>query len=279
MKSSEWMIRGAHRIVDRVLRVEKEVLNPHTRSGPRIDDVLPDLRRFLASGKVNYSRLRESLEYRRFQDAVAALASATPPIEPRAARAWWINLYNGLIIHAVLEFGIRRSVWEDRGFFRRAAYSVGGYRLSADDIEHGILRGNRRHPLLPVPQFAPDDPRLQWSLPLDPRIHFTLVCAANSCPAISLYTSKTIEHQLDSATSAFINSGGVIVHPPSKEIALSQIFQWYRGDFGGRAGTLQFIAQYLEDASARAILEHGKVRVSYVRYDWTLNYFIPEQVE
>ncbi len=270
------IVRGTHRLIDLVLHVDpRRVLNLAPHEGLAIDEVLPDFRRFLAAGKVDYASLRASTEFRRFSEAVAALRHATPPSAPDGARAWWINLYNGLIIHAVIEFGIRRSVWEDRGFFRRAAYLVGGFRMSADDIEHGVLRGNRHHPLLPVPQFGPGDPRLRWSLPLDPRIHFALVCAANSCPAINLYTAQGVDRQLEMATTAFINGGGVEVEATA--VMLSSIFKWYQTDFGDRMGVLEFIARYVHDEASREVLRKGRIQVRYSGYDWKLNHWVPER--
>jgi hypothetical protein len=239
-----------------------------------VEEVLPDLRRFVAVGRVDYRRLEQAPVFQRFSDAIASLHRREPPASEDAAMAWWINLYNALVIHAVIAFGIRRSVWEDRGFFRRAAYTVGGQRMSADDIEHGVLRGNRPHPLLRMRQFPSDDPRLRWSLPLDPRIHFALVCASASCPLVHVYTPARVRAELDRAATAFINGGGVIVDWATRTLALSQIFKWYRDDFEGRGGTLAFISGYLQAPSARAVVQKP-VRVRYLRYDWTLNALPP----
>lgn len=50
---------------------------------------------------------------------------------------------------------------------------------SLDDIEHGVLRGNRPHPSSPEPLLRDGDPRLQFVMSrVDPRIHFALVCGA-----------------------------------------------------------------------------------------------------
>ncbi len=266
--------RATQQILDLVLRVDgRVVLNAERRSGPRLEEVLPGLRRFLAVGKVDYAHLREAPEYRRFTDAIAALHDRAPPTSVEVARAWWINLYNALTIHAVIAFGIRRSaLWEDFGFFRRAAYTVGGQRVSADDIEHGILRDNRPHPIFRIRQFLPGDPRCAWSLALDPRIHFTLVCAANSCPAVDFYRTERLDAQLDAAAAAFVNGGGIVVDPASRAVTLSRIFKWYRGDFGGRAGVVAFVSRYLGDERARALLREPGVRIRYQRYDWGLNH-------
>ncbi len=268
-----WGTRQAQRTLDVVLRTGGgSVLNPDAHRGPCLEEVLPDLRRFLAVGKVDYARLRSAPEYLRFCDAVAALHDAAPPTSVEAARAWWINLYNALVIHAVIAFGIRRSaLWEDFGFFRRAAYSVGGRRVSADDIEHGILRHNRPHAIFRIRQFLPGDSRCAWSLPLDPRIHFALVCAANSCPAIDFYRADQIDRQLEAASAAFVNGGGVVVDPAARVVTVSRIFKWYRGDFGGRRGVVGFVSRYLGDERARALLREPGVNIRYQPYDWGLN--------
>lgn len=270
MRVPAWVHRATHRIVDLALGIHPgEVLNPQPQHGPAVDVVLP-ARAFLQSGEVDYASLRRAPAYVEFCAAADALQGEEPPPAESAARAWWINLYNGLIIHAVIAFDIQRSVWEDRGFFRRAAYIVARHRMSADDIEHGVLRGNRPHPLLRLRQFASGDPRLRWSLPLDPRVHFALVCASRSCPPVALYTAPALEDQLDLAASAFITGGGVRADPLTRTIFLSKIFLWYRADFGGRAGVRAFIARYADEQIRTLLLTPG-IRVRYLPYDWTLN--------
>src|SRR5262249_33790817 len=131
-------------------------------------------------------------------------------LSSRDARlAFWINVYNALVIDAVIAFHVRRSVTEGRlgllAFFRRAAYVVGGYRLNCDDIEHGILRGNRGRPFVPGPQFGPADPRRALVVrPPDARVHFALNCASRSCPAIRAYDAEQIDRQLDLAARSFV---------------------------------------------------------------------------
>ena len=60
--------------------------------------------------------------------------------------AFWINLYNVLAIHGVLELGIRESVMEIPTFFGVVAYRVGDFVLTLDEIENGVLRRNAPHP-------------------------------------------------------------------------------------------------------------------------------------
>ncbi|MGH2593053.1 MAG: DUF547 domain-containing protein [Anaerolineae bacterium] len=280
------------RLVDALFGAHRDVLNnaaPRPTSGP---DIVAEMRQALdlmgaeafdaQTGLIDYDRLRQSDAYRRYRDECAAQLRTLDlhSLVTRQQRlAFWINLYNALVIDAVIAFGIRRSVSEVRGgilaFFRRAAYDVGGMRFSCDDVEHGILRANRGHPALPGPHFAPGDPRGAYTLdPIDPRIHFALNCASRSCPSIRAYEADRIDRQLDAAASAFINGGGCEIDPASSTLHLSRIFQWYAGDFGGRHGVIDFVLRYLEQGEQRAWLEEnrGRVKVRYQAYDWGLNH-------
>lgn len=122
-----------------------------------------------ATGRtVNYEQLRTSPAYAAYQRLLTPQLQIFDPAQltTRNERlAFWINLYNGLVLDAVVAYDVRESVarqWAGLGFFRRAAYLVGGQRCSLEDIEHGILRANQGNPFLPGPQFAPEDPRRAW---------------------------------------------------------------------------------------------------------------------
>lgn len=228
---------------------------------------------------VDYAALRISPAYAEYRvKCQAALRHFEPDSLPgeRARRSFWINLYNALVLDAVIYFGIERSVTEGRlgmlTFFRRAAYQVGGRRVSLEDIEHGILRANRGNPYLPGAHFASDDPRLDWSLPLDPRLHFALNCGGRSCPPIQAYTAEDIDAQLDIATRGFL-AGTVEIRPDQNQVWLPRILQWHAGDFGGREGVLDLLVNNLPDDDRREYLiaRRAQVRLSYQEYDWRLN--------
>ena len=272
------------RIVDLALRVDHQLVLNDGPPEEGIDNpaqaMMEASKMMLAeaidpsSGRVNYSALADSSTYSEFQRLSQALlmcqATDIPPGD--GGKAFWINLYNALIIDAVIRFNIQGSLSKDPGFFRKAAYNVGGLRFSADDVEHGILRGNRRHPFFPFPQFGSGDPRQALKIePVDPRIHFSLVCGAQSCPPIRYYEAGQLDQQLDQATSVFINSGGVRPDPHGPILRVSRIFKWYLSDFGGRAGLLQLIGQNTRDQRVRELLESRDLRIRFDRYDWSLN--------
>lgn len=226
------------------------------------------------TGQIDYSKVADSSEYKRYQSLAASLQGFDPAslASTEEQLAFWINLYNALILDAVIRFQVRGSITNSFWIFRRAAYNINGLRFSADDIEHGILRNNRPNPMLPLPPFPSDDERQEYCLQeVDPRIHFALVCAARSCPPIAVYQTCRLHYQLDRAADNFINGGGVQFEAGSSMLYLSQIFRWYQVDFDGREAMLDFVRRYLQDADALEALQAAKRHIRYLRYDWKLN--------
>lgn len=228
--------------------------------------------------QVAYDRLRTDPAYLTFRTELTPQLQRFDPasLPDRATRlAFWINLYNALVIDAVIAFGVQTSVADELAglsFFQAAAYLIGGQRCSLNDIEHGILRANRGHPFIPGPQFAAGDPRLTWIVdPPDVRIHFALNCASRSCPPIGVYSAEQIDAQLDLALRSFVDAD-VTIDPARGEIHLSRIFDWYREDFGGPNGIVQLLRQALPADERRAwLLQAQRGRLVYRPYDWSLN--------
>ncbi len=287
MKGKDWrsyIVRGGNRFIDRLLGINKDtVLNPGDASLSVTNPAQALLRvanRLKAeaidpeTGRIDYVSLAKGDAYQDFREVARSLANCNLEDlgNKDAQTAFWINLYNAMILDAVVQYQIKDSISRNLGLFRRAAYRIGGMRFSADDIEHGILRGNRPNPYLAFPPFAPDDPRLALSIePPDPRIHFTLVCGARSCPPIAFYDGDQINTQLDLAAAGFINGGGADYDPKNKTLWLSKIFSWYQADFGGRRGVLKTIGEYIRDDKAQEALEQDAVRVRYQPYNWSIN--------
>jgi hypothetical protein len=225
-----------------------------------------------ASGRIDYRRLRASAEWARAVDAARALQRAPlAELVGRAGRlAFWINVYNALALHGIVALGIRRSVHEVVLFFARVSYRIGGFLLSLDDIEHGILRGNRRRPFPPFRPFRRLDPRGALALDsVDPRIHFALNCGAQSCPPVGVYRAPAIDQQLDLAARNFINQA--VILDGEGRIACSKIFRWYRVDFEQAGGLVPFLLRYLDEGPVRAAIPAGMApRLRWTPYHWTL---------
>lgn len=121
--------------------------------------------------------------------------------------AFFINIYNALIIDATVRLGSPSNLFKRLTFFGDAMYRIGPHTFSANDIEHGILRNNATSPAsvgalvnfdpLKKPQLKQGDARRQLCVdPIDPRIHFALVCGAKSCPPIKMYTPDNLNEGL-----------------------------------------------------------------------------------
>jgi hypothetical protein len=178
------------------------------------------------------------------------------PHDQLEARAFWTNLYNALTLQAMMHHKIQISVLEFPGFFDCCAYQVYAglleFTLTLNEIEHGILRGNRV--VLFSAPFTANDPRKSLILPLEPRIHFALNCGAMSCPPVRAYQGEQLESQLELATRSYLQS----VRLENGVVVLPRLLQWYANDFGT---PLEFVRKYHPDLPVNA-------RVRFDAYNW-----------
>lgn len=109
--------------------------------------------------------------------------------------------------------------------------------------------------------------------PVDPRIHFALVCGSRSCAPIDFYDIDTLSEQLDAASKSFVNYSEVIILPEERKVFLSEIFRWHEEDFGKKNGILDFIFDYLTDDEIRRFMQLNAptLQIEYLHYDWNLN--------
>ena len=228
-------------------------------------------------GAVRYKSIRGSEEFERYKDLTRGLRSFDlRSLQGRESRlAFFTNIYNTAVIHGVIELRLERSVKEVPQFFDRITYEIGGFLFSLNEMEHGLLRGNRRHPYRVLRPFRERDPRLEFTIvPLDPRIHFALVCGARSCPPIGFYEAEQIDFQLELAAMSFINSPQVKILPEENTAFISMIFKWYKIDFGGSdRALLDTLLNYLDKGKDKAFIEENRnqIRIQYQPYDWNLN--------
>ncbi|MHA2060513.1 MAG: DUF547 domain-containing protein, partial [Candidatus Ranarchaeia archaeon] len=110
----------------------------------------------------------------------------------------------------------------------------------------------------------------------EPRIHFALNCASQSCPILKdgRYSAANLENELTAATQNFIrSSSGAKLNKEDKIIHLSMIFKWYRKDFEKSSNSvIQFILPYLpKDDQAWLKANKNGVQILYIPYNWGLN--------
>ncbi|XP_065913569.1 uncharacterized protein [Dysidea avara] len=195
-------------------------------------------------------------------------------------KAFFINVYNSLTIHGLADCDqLPSSVLEVKDFWANTCYNIGGLVFSLDDMEHGILRGNRPHPSVAHKQqhhfSQDDDPRTQLAMSsVDPRVHFALVCGAKSCPAIQVYTSDNLDRALEGAARSFC---GQEVNVEGNKVTVSKILEWYASDFGANENELlSWISKYLpndlQQQLVRLLSDNEPITIDSRPYNWTLNH-------
>ncbi len=223
-------------------------------------------------GRVDYARLSASGELTEAVGRARALHQVRlEALGDRPARlAFWINCYNALALHGVIALGVRRSIGEVWNFFGRVSYRVGGHLLSLDEIEHGVLRGNRRRLLPPWAPFRPGDPRRALAFEaIDPRVHFALNCGARSCPPVGVYRAAALDAQLALAARGFVNRE--VVLDERGRVTCSRLLRWYGDDFGGPELFREFLLAHLDEGPARRTLAAGRAGCEvFRRYSWAL---------
>lgn len=161
-------------------------------------------------------------------------------------QAFWINAYNLSVIKGIVNNYPTNSPLDNKGFFDKTTYSLGGKNITLNDIEHKLLRGNFK----------------------DARFHFVLVCGAVGCPPLinKAYLPNTLNAQLEKQTKIALNGSFLKVNAKKKRVQASQIMEWYKEDFtmNGKS-EIDFINQY------RTEKLEGKYKLSYFPYDWKVN--------
>lgn len=228
-----------------------------------------------AGAGVRYAALAGSPTFAELESAARTLTLLRPKdlATDEERIAFWTNLYNVLVIHGIVAFGIEGSVMEIPTFFDAAAYRVGEWVFTPNDAEHGVLRRNAPNPFTRRRPFRRGDPRAEF-LPerLDPRVHMALVCAARSCPAVGFYAPERLDAQLSAAAAHFVEHD-LEVDDARRVVRLSAIFKWYEEDFGGRPGLRKFLLRYAHEGDRERLEEAfgDRYALAFRRYDWTLN--------
>lgn len=207
---------------------------------------------------MNYKGLKAdktALDRLRQQMAAVDPASLSRPEQ----LAYWINLYNinaaGVVVDNYPVDSIRDISTDPiirLNVFKKPSVQIKGGTLSLDDVEHKKIREPFK----------------------DPRIHFAVNCAAESCPPIRTepYVGSRIDRQLDDQTRRFL--GGVRLEQDGRDLVLhvTKIMDWFRDDFeqwGG--GTLPFLKRHLSPDKVRRIGAAKKVELEFDDYSWKLN--------
>ncbi|XP_057490345.1 uncharacterized protein LOC130776217 [Actinidia eriantha] len=226
---------------------------------------------------VDYRSIHGSEEFARYLRIVEELQRVDLQAMPKEEKlAFFINLFNMMVIHAILVWGHPAGALERRKLLGDFKYVISGCTYSLSAIQNGILRANKRPPYNLIKPFGLKDKRFKVSLPYsEPLIHFALVCGSRSGPAFRSYSPGNIDKELMEAACNFLRNGGLIIDVNAKVASVSKILKWYSIDFGkNEVEVLKHAANYLEPGESEALLEllaTTQLKVVYQPYDWGLN--------
>ena len=169
---------------------------------------------------------------------------------------YWINLYNAITVHLILEHYPLDSIVDiryeffDFGPWDEKLLQIEDEEVSLNDIEHRILR--------PI-----------WK---DPRLHYALNCASLGCPNLQpeSFHPGNVESLLNSGARDYINHPRGLRFENDDDLVLSKIYDWYADDFGDHEKELlQHLMRYAI-RSTKTRLESFDGDIDY-EYDWDLN--------
>ncbi|KAF0928712.1 hypothetical protein E2562_006135 [Oryza meyeriana var. granulata] len=175
--------------------------------------------------------------------------------------AFWINVYNSLVMHAYLAYGIPNSSLKRMALFHKAAYNIGGHAVTANSIEHALLCcrspriGRWFESILSTAmrKKCADEKQLvqlKFGLPdCQPLALFALCTGASSDPVLKVYTAKNITEELERAKREFLQASVVV--RKSKKVFLPRLVERYARE-AGLAGADDLLAWARDNADARA---------------------------
>ena len=245
--------------------------------------------------RVRYGAMRQSPELQAYVVLCSTLQRyrledfSTSPENVRMS--FFSNLYNSMIVHANCVLGPAEDTPSSRSLFFSGKggnkYNICGQIFCPDDIEHGILRGNSRHPSQPEDArsfWPPEDPRGVLALSsLDPRVHFILNCGASSCPPIKVLGFEP-EEALKVAASSYLQAETAFTSATDSNkaiIQLPKLLLWYGADFGRNSfeqvsrvcslmGTTS-LSQSISDALLTSSDNELSFDLTYGNYNWAIN--------
>ncbi len=207
-----------------------------------------------ADGKVNYKGfIKDSVEFNKYLKLLTDNSPNEKTWSVNEQKAFWINAYNAFTVKLITKYYPIKSIneigssiqipfvntpWDVKFIF------IGKEKMDLNSIEHGQLRE----------KFD------------DPRIHFAIVCASKSCPALlnEAYDPARLDQQLDNQAKTFLKDtfrNKVSATNPK----ISKIFEWFQNDFTKKESLIDFLNKYAP------VKINATAKITYLDYDWGLN--------
>jgi len=195
-----------------------------------------------------------------YRKILSLLATINPdsPSSREDKLAFWINTYNIGAIKMIIDHypvdSIRsRKISWIKNPWKKKVLTVGGKQYSLDEIEHEILLGKLKEPM----------------------VHFSIVCASLSCPNLNptVYNGANVIEQMETQARSFLRDKkkGLNIDRKKGEIHFSQIFKFDKKTFPkGAKDAVPFIKRFLDQVDSK-YLASKNYKIKYLNYNWSLN--------
>lgn len=216
------------------------------------------MQKYVKGGNVNYEQVMNDNALKEY---ITQVRNTEPyNIEDGNERlAFWINAYNAFTIKLITDHYPLKSILEIEEKTGTDPWKInfiemaGGRKFSLDEIEKEII----------IPDYK------------DPRIHYALVCAAESCPELisEAYLPSKLDEQLNTQAAIFLDDQDKnYLDKKENALYLSTIYKWYARDFVRNDTTVKnHILKYINEGDKNFILKNNTDEINYIDYSWKLN--------
>eukprot|EP01125_Pyxidicula_operculata_P021418 TRINITY_DN823_c0_g1_i4.p1 TRINITY_DN823_c0_g1~~TRINITY_DN823_c0_g1_i4.p1 ORF type:complete len:1551 (+),score=316.84 TRINITY_DN823_c0_g1_i4:72-4724(+) len=161
--------------------------------------------------------------------------------------AFFVNIYNLMLYHGYIIRSTKKNNNNNTlktTFYDLVSYNIGGIKYSLNDIEHGILRCNKKNVKTGKKQFDDESIyRPDMINQIDLRALFALQTSFKPHPP-TIYVPQMLNMQLNICTQHEL-AGSEFVNATT--IKLSPIFKHFSSDFGNNIDILTFVCKHLSN--------------------------------
>ena len=225
------------------------------------------------NGNINYLQIRGNKDLKEFIDAIAhaditqfptfdvqvtdpKTGRPTKTVTDRSAElVFWINAYNGCLIHTIAEQYPIKSIDNIKNFDTEKTHVVAGNEYSFAELRKKIAS-------------------------FDPRALFTLISGTKGgvLPAMKAYRFTNLSANLDAAVRFFVNDpSNININRLQNTVTLNEYFKQFNDAFKPKnsrrewAGIRYLISAYTDNGSNQRYLTAGEYEIDFVNTSHELN--------
>ncbi|CAM0909594.1 unnamed protein product [Alopecurus aequalis] len=260
-----------------------------------------DIGKYCSVAEVSWMNVcKEQLEYasdalQKFRSLVEQLSNVDPTRMNCDERlAFWINLYNALIMHAFLAYGVPGNDIKLFSLMQKACYMVGGQSFSAAEIEFVILKmkSPAHRPqislMLALHKFRVTEEHKKYSVDdTEPMVLFALSSGMFSSPAVRIFSAERVRQELQESMRDYIRAsvgisdkGKLTVPALLQSYAKGTVEDSLLADWICRQLTPGQVAAIQDTTSARQQRLLGFRSFSVIPFDSKFRYlFLPDRTD